>query len=242
VARAIHREIAGGHKVYLDCRESIGAEFPHHFPTVYAACMSAGIDPVTQPIPVAPAAHYHMGGIASDAQGRSSLEGLWAVGECASTGLHGANRLASNSLLEGLVFGARAADDIRANIAQGIARGTPPAPERFAAPAPPHVLRDAMTRLVGLERDEAGLRDALSTIGQVERAGGSEPALLNMTATAKLVTAAALTRHESRGGHYRTDYPQTDAVGKRTMMTLEDANNIAASVRTNPATKFALQL
>ena len=242
VARAIHRELATGHKVYLDCRESIGAEFPHHFPTVYAACMSAGIDPVKQPIPVAPAAHYHMGGIASDAHGRSTLEGLWAVGECASTGLHGANRLASNSLLEGLVFGARAADDIRANIAQGIARGTPPAPDRFAAPAPPHVLRNAMTQLVGLERDEAGLIDALAVIGQVERAGGTEPALLNMTAAAKLVTAAALTRHESRGGHYRTDYPQTDTVGHRTMMTLDDANTIAASVRTNPATKFALQL
>jgi L-aspartate oxidase len=229
VARAIHREIANGHSVYLDCREAIGAEFPRHFPTVYAACKSAGIDPVTQPIPVAPAAHYHMGGVASDALGRSSLEGLWAVGECASTGLHGANRLASNSLLEGLVFGARAADDIRENIAQGIARGTPPAPERFAAPAPPHVLRNAMTRLVGLERDEQGLRDALSVIVQVERAGGSEPALLNMTAAAKLVTAAALVRHESRGGHYRTDYPQTDAVGHRTMMTLADAEKIAHS-------------
>jgi L-aspartate oxidase len=181
-----------------------------------------------------------MGGIASDAQGRSSLAGSWAVGECASTGLHGANRLASNSLLEGLVFGARAANDIRENIAQGVARGMPPAPERFAAPAPPHVLRDAMTRLVGLERDEAGLRDALSVIGQVERAGGSEPALLNMTATAKLVTAAALARHESRGGHYRTDYPQMDAEGRRTMMTLEDANLIA-SAGSSGKTKFALQ-
>src|ERR1700761_137341 len=168
VARAIHREIARGHKVFLDCREAISSKFADRFPTVYAACMSAGIDPAMQPIPVAPAAHYHMGGIASDARGRTTLEGLWAVGECASTGLHGANRLASNSLLEGLVFGARVADDIRANIAQGIARGTPPAPERFAAPAPPHVLRDAMTRLVGLERDEEGLRDALTVIGQVE--------------------------------------------------------------------------
>ena len=241
VARAIHRELAGGHKVYLDCRESIGAEFPHHFPTVYAACMSAGIDPVTQPIPVAPAAHYHMGGIASDAQGRSTLEGLWAVGECASTGLHGANRLASNSLLEGLVFGARAAEDIRANVAQGIARGTPPAPERFAAPAPPHVLRDAMTRMVGLERDEQGLRDAIAVIGQVERAGGTEPALLNMTAAAKLVATAALVRHESRGGHYRTDYPHADAEGQRTMMTLEDANRIASSAASGAAAKFALQ-
>ncbi len=149
VARAIHREIAAGRRVFLDCRDAVGAEFPKHFPTVYAACMSAGIDPVRQPIPVAPAAHYHMGGIMSDGRGRASLDGLWAVGECASTGLHGANRLASNSLLEALVFGARAADDVKGTIAPVAESGTPPAPERFAAPPPPHVLRDAMTRWSG---------------------------------------------------------------------------------------------
>lgn len=229
VARAIFSEIAAGHRIFLDCREAIGAAFPERFPTVYAACRRSGIDPVRQPIPVAPAAHYHMGGIASDALGRSSLPGLWAVGECAATGLHGANRLASNSLLEALVFGARAAQDVRETVAPSAGRGTPPAPERFAAPAPPHVLRDAMTRLVGLERDEAGLTQALAVIGQVERAGGSEPALLNMTAAAKLVAAGALARRESRGGHYRTDYPCTDKVGRRTMMTLAQAETIAAS-------------
>jgi L-aspartate oxidase len=228
VARAIHREIAGGHKVFLDCREAVGAEFPKRFPTVSAACMSAGVDPVRQPIPVAPAAHYHMGGIASDDRGRSSLEGLWVVGECASTGLHGANRLASNSLLEALAFGARAAEDVRNSLEPALGRGTPPAPERFAAPPPPHVLRDAMTRLVGLERDAAGLTEALSVIAQVERAGGAEPALLNMTAAAKLVAAGALARQESRGAQYRTDYPHTDDVARRTMMTLADAERIAA--------------
>src|SRR5476651_490224 len=112
VARAIHRQITSGAKVYLDCRDAIGASFPRHFPTVYAACMSAGIDPVTAMIPVAPAAHYHMGGIASDAVGRTSLRGLWAGGEVSSTGAHGANRLASNSLLEAVVYAARIADDI----------------------------------------------------------------------------------------------------------------------------------
>ncbi|MBV9993392.1 MAG: L-aspartate oxidase [Alphaproteobacteria bacterium] len=228
VARAIHREIAAGHKVYLDCREAIGAAFPEHFPTVYAAAKSAGIDPVAQPIPVAPAAHYHMGGIASDDRGRSSLGGLWAVGECASTGLHGANRLASNSLLEGLVFGARAAEDVRNHVATGSGRGTPPVPERFAAPSPPHVLRKAMTRLVGLERDEAGVTEALAVIAKVERAGGTEPALRNMTATARLVAAAALVRRESRGGHSRSDYPSTDETGRRSFLTLADAEAIAA--------------
>ncbi len=228
VARAIHREIAGGHKVFLDCRKAIGADFASHFPTVHAACMSAGIDPVTQPIPVAPAAHYHMGGIASDEHGRTSLKGLWAVGECASTGLHGANRLASNSLLEALVFGARAAEDVKNAIASRDGHGVPPAPERFAAPAPPQILRDTMTRLVGMERDEEGLRLALNNIASVERAGAVDPALLNMTAAAKLVAAAALGRRESRGSHFRSDYPQTDTVGKRSFLTLTDAERIAA--------------
>src|ERR1700744_4589512 len=134
VARAIHRQIVSGQPVFLDCREAIGAHFASHFPTVFAACQAAGIDPATQLIPVAPAAHYHMGGIASDEHGRSSLEGLWAVGECASTGLHGANRLASNSLLETLVFGPRAADDVLSATTVQTAQGTPPAPERFNAP------------------------------------------------------------------------------------------------------------
>src|SRR6185437_8915026 len=170
--------------------------------------------------PFTPAAHYHMGGVASDAWARSSLAGLWVVGECAATGLHGANRLASNSLLEAIVFGARAAADIAGSVSSRPGAGNPPAPERFASPAPPHVLRDAMTRCAGLERDAAGLRQVISVIDQVERAGGREPALLNMTSTAKLIATAALVRQESRGGHYRTDYPATGADAKRTFMTL----------------------
>lgn len=237
VARAIHRELASGHKVFLDCTKAVGEEFGERFPTVYAACCSAGIDPAREPIPVAPAAHYHMGGIATDARARSSLDGLWAVGECASTGLHGANRLASNSLLEAIVFGARAAEDVRGAVTERAGRGVPAAPERFAAPSPPHVLRDAMTRYVGLERDAAGLKNALVIIDQVERVGGGEPALLNMTASAKLVAAAALKRRESRGGHYRTDAPQTTAQAQRTFLTLEDADSIMRPVGTDTNAK-----
>ena len=233
VARAIHRQIVSGQKVFLDCRAAIGADFARHFPTVFGACMAAGIDPAVTPIPVAPAAHYHMGGIASDANGRASLAGLWVVGECAATGLHGANRLASNSLLEGLVFGARVADDVRGTLAAGALRGTPPAPQRFASPAPPHVLRRAMGRDVALERDAEGLRKALDVIVRIETTG-NEPALLNMTAAAKLVTAAALTRTESRGGHWRSDYPHTAAKGMRTFMSLTDANAIAAGAEPAP--------
>jgi L-aspartate oxidase len=229
VARAIHREMARGHHVFLDCREAIGAKFAEHFPTVYGACVSAGIDPAVQPIPVAPAAHYHMGGIASDEYGRTSLPGLWAVGECASTGLHGANRLASNSLLEALVFGARVADDVKNSITASSTRSEPPAPARFSAPPPPQALREAMTRHVALERDADGLRNALATIGSIERASGGEPSLLNMTAAAKLVASAALSREESRGAHFRRDYPQTRENGARSFLTLNDANDIAAA-------------
>jgi L-aspartate oxidase len=232
VARAIHRQIVSGRKVFLDCSTAIGADFAHHFPTVYGACMAAGIDPSVTPIPVAPAAHYHMGGIATDVHGRASLPGLWAVGECASTGLHGANRLASNSLLEGLVFGARVADDVRGHLAAGAMRGLPSAPERFASPAPPHVLRGAMSRDVALERNEDGLRHALGVIARLETTS-AEPALLNMTAAAKLVAAAALARTESRGGHWRSDHPQT-ADAARTFMTLADAERIADNVEALP--------
>jgi L-aspartate oxidase len=237
VARAIHRELAAGHKVFLDCTKAVGQKFAERFPTVYGACRSAGIDPASEPIPVAPAAHYHMGGIAADSCGRSSLDGLWAVGECASTGLHGANRLASNSLLEAIVFGARAAEDVRAVVRERPGRGVPAAPERFAAPSPPHVLRDAMTRFVGLERDASGLKDALLVIDQLERVSGGEPALLNMTASAKLVAVAALRRRESRGGHYRTDVPCTAAGARRTFLTLGDAETIMHGEGTAPNAK-----
>ena len=112
VARGVFAEIAAGRGAFLDARQALGATFAEHFPTVHQSCIAAGIDPARDPIPVAPAAHYHMGGIETDRSGRSSLAGLWAAGEVAATGVHGANRLASNSLLEGLVFAARVAEDI----------------------------------------------------------------------------------------------------------------------------------
>src|SRR5262249_52510770 len=112
VARGVFAEIAAGRGAFLDARAAVGARFPDRFPTVYASCVKAGIDPVHEPIPVAPAAHYHMGGVVPDARGRTSLACLWAAGEVAATGVHGANRLASNSLLEALVFAARVAEDI----------------------------------------------------------------------------------------------------------------------------------
>lgn len=149
VARGVFASIAAGRGAFLDTRAAIGAALPERFPTVHAACLAAGIDPVETPIPVAPAAHYHMGGIWTDARGRSSLAGLWAVGEVAATGLHGANRLASNSLLEAVVFGSRAAQDI-------VAQGAParlPSPETLTPPVErPGFLTPADERLLRLLR------------------------------------------------------------------------------------------
>jgi L-aspartate oxidase len=119
VARAVHRQLKAGRGAFLDARAAVGEAFPERFPAVFAACMAAGIDPRRQPIPVAPAAHYHMGGIATDLDGFTGIARLYAVGECASTGLHGANRLASNSLLDGLVFGRRAAEAIIGPLRRG---------------------------------------------------------------------------------------------------------------------------
>jgi L-aspartate oxidase len=232
VARAIHREIARGGKAFLDCRP-LGTEGAKHFSTVYAAAMNSGIDPTRDLVPVAPAAHYHMGGIATDARGRSTVEGLWACGECASAGVHGANRLASNSLLEALVFGARVADDVKAHIASDAAlRGLSSHGATSAAVPvpPPQRMRELMALHVGIERDATGLVTALKGINAIERAGGATTSLLNMTAAAKLVVAAALQRRESRGGHFRADYPQTREVATRTFLTLADAENIASEV------------
>jgi L-aspartate oxidase len=213
--------------VFLDSRDAIGAHFAEEFPTVYAACMSAGIDPSTHPIPVAPAAHYHMGGIATDPCGRTSLPGLWAVGECASTGLHGANRLASNSLLEALVFGARAAEDVRNQFAPMAPRIAALELRPVAGSPLPERLRQAMSAHLGLERTEEGMRSVLNTVCRLERAANGDPALLNVAAAAKVIAVAGLERHESRGAHYRCDYPQTDQRFERRMLTLEQADRIA---------------
>jgi len=227
VARAIHARLRAGSRVFLDCRAAIGAAFPSRFPTVYAACHAAGVDPVTEPLPVAPAAHYHMGGIWTDRDGRTSLPRLWAVGEVAATGAHGANRLASNSLLEGLVFGARIARALNGGPVQAIAVRADPAVLSEPLPAAPlKRLRDIMTAHAGLIRDEAGLREAAVILANLERKGPGAPTC-NALTVAKLVTAAALARRESRGGHFRQDYPQSDErQANRTFMTLAEADAI----------------
>ncbi len=218
VARTIWRQVRDGHKPYLDCRTAIGEKFPERFPTVFALANAAGINPSTDLIPVAPAAHYHMGGIATDCNGRTNLPGLWACGEVAATGLHGANRLASNSLLEGLVFGARAALDISAqcNTAGGqhAARAAHSQFQSYDAPElAPAVqrLRGIMSVHAGVMRCETGLRTALTELNELMAMVGNRSARIsNMLVAARLICEAALQRRESRGGHYREDYPATD--------------------------------
>jgi L-aspartate oxidase len=241
VARGIFREIRKGRKTFLDARTAIGPRFAEKFPTVFDYCKSADIDPRVDLIPVAPAAHYHMGGIAVDEHARTSLKGLWAIGECASTGAHGANRLASNSLLEAIVFGARAAKDVahvarqETNAARPVKNGTLPTAVAVAT------LRHTMTMNVGLERDAEGLTQALAAITQLEKANAGDADMRNMTATALLIAGAALSRRESRGGHFRSDYPATDAQAKRTFTTLADIRKTTIEAVGNASTPVKLQ-
>lgn len=231
VARGVYAEIAAGRGAFLDCRTSIGRRFDTAFPTVAAHCRAAGIDPVHDLIPVAPAEHYHMGGIATDARGRTSVCGLWAVGEVAATGLHGANRLASNSLLEAVVLGGRAAADIRTLVPLADA-GHFVEPKKIAGPRRADEgkrkrliaqLRQTMTEYVGVVRDAKGLKRALATLEEIWKDCDGDPLLDNMVLTARLITTAALNRKESRGGHFRSDYPQAvAALAHRTFIRASD--------------------
>ena len=222
VARAIHSQIAQGKGAVLDCREAVGEAFPEEFPTIFAACMAGGVDPRVEPIPVSPAAHYHMGGVVADARGATSLPGLFAAGECASTGLHGANRLASNSLLEAAVLGpetGRSARDFADPGTEPAQAG--PAPE---LPGPAlRRLRQAMARDAGVLRDAEGLTRLLRELAELEAAHGRCLPLI----AARLVAAAALARSESRGAHVRLDYPGMEEP-RRTLLTLARAEAIAA--------------
>lgn len=201
VSRAVAAHIAAGHRTFLDARAALGDRFAERFPLITAGCRAAGIDPAGEPIPVRPAVHYHMGGIAVDGSGRSTLDGLWACGEAAATGLHGANRLASNSLLEAVVM----ADAVARNLS-GTDAGTLPVPRPVALPPASDVgpLRPLVSDTLGVVRDRAGLSSAVASLEELAFRGGTaaDPALV-----ALLIATAALRREESRGGHWRSDFP-----------------------------------
>jgi len=224
VAAAITRTLAatGAACVHLDATAIPG--FARRFPTVHAACRDAGIDPVREPIPVTPAAHYACGGVVTDRHGRTAVPGLYAAGEVARTGLHGANRLASNSLLEGLVVGARAARAVVADRRAVRSAGECLVASPAVPLAPRAVVQQAMTAAAGIGRDAAGLaaasdrvEAATGTAVPTDRADVEDAAL---TLLAQAVLAAAGTRTESRGCHVRTDFPERDDRWQRASLEL----------------------
>jgi L-aspartate oxidase len=215
VARAIASERRAGRGAFLDARPPLIGDMAHEFPAVFAACAAAGIDPRRQPIPVLPATHYHMGGVATDLDGATSLAGLYAAGECAATGVHGANRLASNSLLEAAVFGARAGRAAR-EAPSATCRVLPAVPAPNLPRGALADLRARMTAQAGVVRDAAGLGALLAWIAAAEAAHGPALPLI----AAKLVAARALDRPESRGAHFRADYPAAAAEAVHTRFTL----------------------
>jgi L-aspartate oxidase len=244
VARGVFAEVAAGRGAFLDATKAVGAAFSEKFPNVAAACRSAGIDPARQPIPIAPAEHFHMGGLWTDDHGRTSLPGLWAAGEVASTGLHGANRLASNSLLEAVVYGDRVARDIAAALADLPAPKPAPVSKRPARPDPEGAteLRRIMSAHVGVLRDAAGLRVALRALCRLRDRALAEGSidLRNRAEAALLIAAAAFLRHESRGAHFRTDFPVPDpALARRSILTLDEALRVAREAAPPEAASFA---
>jgi L-aspartate oxidase len=244
VARAVHRRRVAGRATLLDLRPALAAS-PAGFPSAVAACRRAGHDPFSRPVPVIPAAHYHMGGVAADARGRTSLAGLWVCGEAAGTGAHGANRLASNSLLEAYVMGARVAADAAAHAPAALGAPAASPPPDLPDPAAVLALRERLqataSRHLGVERDREGLECALAETAAVQRDLARLPAsrlgcgagwlaavrahgeLRNLRLTARLVAATALGREESRGAHHRRDFPDTSpAWARRRLVTLAE--------------------
>ena len=201
VARALWRHLQLGHRVFLDARAALGPRFAWRFPGITAACRRAGIDPVSDPIPVRPAAHFHMGGVATDAGGRSSVEGLWAAGEVACTGLHGANRLASNSLLEAVAMAGWVADGVAGTIRTTAALIEAPQP---LVPPDAALVRPILSAAAGVLRIGDALAQSADQLAALIKGDGaaSDPALV-----AWMIVTAAQRRTESRGSHFRTDHP-----------------------------------
>ena len=226
VSRAIAHEISISKLphavVYLDMTHLDAERVRQRFPRIYSTCLKYNVDIAGEPVPVRPAAHYAMGGVRTDLDGRTTLPNLFAAGECACTGVHGANRLASNSLLEGLVFGARAAIAMRAEAETSTsktAKSTAPKqskPKNVAEPEAEKLIaavEQIMWRDVGIVRSRKSLEAAMAALADLKAPAAHSRRgyeARNVLEVAQLITRSALARLESRGAHYRTDYPETD--------------------------------
>jgi L-aspartate oxidase len=224
VARAVWRHRAEGHKTFLDARKHPGKEFAQRYPVISAFCKMAGIDPATDPIPIRPAAHYHMGGIAVDIDGRSTVGGLWACGEVARTGLHGANRLASNSLMEAIVCARWVAESIK-----GVSAGRVRLQTAHSLPlaSDPSIVRAILAQGLGVLRDRDTISRAIRGLYPManSRGAASDPAMVGM-----MIAVSAYRREESRGGHYRTDFPATLPSGVPSSLHLVEAFRAARDI------------
>jgi L-aspartate oxidase len=214
VSRAIVTEMrrTSSPHVWLDLTSRDADFIRHRFPRIYETCLAYGLDLARDPAPVHPAAHYAMGGVMSDLEGRSTVPGLYAAGEVACTGVHGANRLASNSLLEAVVFGLRAGRAMSSHASESVL-ATTARPPVLVPSITEREIRELTWEHCGIVRDRAGLESALATLDGAEWAPGPSPSLAavelrNMHQVAGLIARAALWREESRGAHYRTDFPE----------------------------------
>ena len=223
VARAVWRHRAEGHKTFLDARKHPGKEFAQRYPVISAFCKMAGIDPATDPIPIRPAVHYHMGGIAVDIDGRSTVSGLWACGEVSRTGLHGANRLASNSLMEAIVCARWVAESIK-GVSAGCLR---PHPADSLPQSDPSVVRPILSQGLGVLRDRDSICRAIRSLYPIahRRGAASEPAMVGL-----MIAVSAYRREESRGGHYRSDFPATLPSAVPSSIGLADAFDAARDI------------
>jgi L-aspartate oxidase len=216
VSRSIVEEMkrTGGRRVFLDLTHLDSKFLRERFPKIYDTCLRYGFDITRDLLPVSPAAHYVMGGVRTDIEGRTSLPGLYAAGEVACTGVHGANRLASNSLLEGLVFGARAAKAALADLADGVMSGNGDLERRETSPADwmidartRRLVQELMWLRVGLIRQQSDLSAAVTELTRLAH-DAPNPRSRNFANLARLIAEAALWREESRGGHFRSDFPE----------------------------------